>query len=162
MPTPTFASRAQLVRFIDPEHYQDNGRANVAAFIDDDSLSNAKYDGLSVNSMELHTRNQIAAIYEDKKKAARPIAVSVHLVSDYNSAFAGAGIAIEEVVHGEPPQAVWTFAAHGAQRPAYEHDPRDGNKSHCLVKVTCGFRTPLQWLQFARRLAYKPTYELVY
>lgn len=60
---PDFDADADLYRFIDEIYYQDTNRASPAAFMEDED---ATHDGLSVNSGEVETLNQVAANFSSK------------------------------------------------------------------------------------------------
>jgi hypothetical protein len=86
-------------------------------------------DGLSVNSLEIHTENQIAAIYAEKFDEERPVALSTPTIGDYNRAAEGVGLTIGGYNEGEPH---WTNPGPNGDEPSYKHDPKKGNDSHCF------------------------------
>jgi hypothetical protein len=111
-------------------------------------------DGLSVNSLEIHTSNQIAAIYAEKFNEKRPVAPSTPTIEDYNRAAEGVGLMIGGYYNDEPH---WTNPGPNGDEPSYKHDPKTGNDSHCLVRFTRLLDEKTAFL-FAVRMAYKPTY----
>jgi len=147
-----FEPNDRLARYIAPEYRQDNRRAKVTAFFDEPS---EKLDGLSVNSVAIHTLNQIAAIYEKKFSVQRPISISAPTISDYNVAAATAGVAIQR----DLDSGRWTSQVDGVNLNAYELNAKNGNESHCLVRYTSTLQR-FEMLKFAHRIAYKPTFGL--
>lgn len=88
---PKFAEGKQLARYIPPRFRQENRRAKKSAFMED---AGSTRDGLSVNALEVHSANQIAAIYEKKFKDPRPLAISTPEISKYNDSANAVGIKI--------------------------------------------------------------------
>lgn len=146
---PTFEFNKRLARYIEPEYRQSNKRAKVAAFLEDIETTN----GLSVNSLEIHTENQIASIYSEKFGDPRPVALCVHTVEQYNQAANEAQLN----VRFSDNQQCWVHSGPDGEEASYKYDPKAGNDSHCLVKFVTAF-DKLQAMRFARRMAYKPTY----
>jgi len=147
---PTFGANEKLARYIEPEYRQNNRRAKPSAFVED---PDSKKNGLSVNSLEIHTENQIASIYSTKFNEPRPIAITIHTVADYNAAAQDVGIRVIENADSH------IFEHEEADRRAdsYRLDKKKGNESHCLVRYTRLFEE-FQERRFAIRMAYKPTY----
>ena len=147
---PTFAANEKLTRYVEPGYRQSNKRAKVSAFLDDNEDSN----GLSVNSLEIHTEKQIASIYSEKfENSARPVAMCINTIEQYNKAAEEANLSIR---FSETLQC-WSHAGSGGEEVSYKHDPRAKNDSHCLVRFTTALD---EWkaFRFARRMASKPTY----
>jgi hypothetical protein len=113
-----------------------------------------------VNTLELHTENQIAAIYRDKFKAEHeggiPVAMSTPRIEDYNLAAEGVGLAIQRHRAAEPH---WTNAGPDGDEASYKHDPRTKNGSHRLVRFTRLLSEAAEF-RFAVRMARKPTYRV--
>lgn len=151
---PTFRANQRLARYIDPEFRQENRRAKPAAFMEDDE---ATRDGLSVNSLEIQSENQIAAFYANKFNEARPVALSTPCVEDYNiAATESAGLVISGY-HADAPH--WRNPNNGAEEASYLHNPKDKNESHCLVRYTRLLDEPTRF-RFAVRMARKPTFRM--
>ncbi len=147
---PTFEAQERLARYIRPEYRQGNKRAKLGAFMEDEA---ATKDGLSVNSLEVHTENQIATICEAKFNDPRPVALSIPTVDDFNESSNAAKFRV--AVHAAKQG--WTHSGPDGLEESYRHDPKPGNESHCLIRYTRLFDKS-QELRFARRMAYKPTY----
>lgn len=150
---PRFRIADKLARYIAPEYQQDNRRAKPPSFMEDHA---ATRDGLSVNSTEIHTENQIAAIFEKKFNDPRPIGISSPTIQDYNEAASSAGTMVRWLIETE----TWEHASTTGGETSYQNNPKDGNESHCLVRYTRHF-DDLADLRFARRMAYKPTFKLI-
>lgn len=154
---PTFAPNQRLARYIRPEYRQRTRRAKPPAFMQDPETTN---DGLSVNTLEVHTDNQIAAIYREKFKAeladgAIPVAMSTPRVEDYNIAAEGVGMAIAGHYPQEPH---WTNPGpDGHDEPSYVLNDKPKNESHCLVRFTRLLDEAAEF-RFAVRMARTPTY----
>ena len=150
---PRFRQLDELARYIAPEYRQNNKRACPSAFMEDHT---ATRDGLSVNSTEIQTEKQIAAIFEIKFNDPRPIGISTPKISDYNEAAAVAGTTVKRVIETE----AWRHASPTGDEESYQYNPKTDNESHCLVRYTRHFDDFAE-LRFARRLAYKPTFKLI-
>lgn len=149
---PKFAASEPLARYIAPEYRQGNRRPKVTAFMEESSSTR---NGLSVNSVAMQSEGQIAQIYSEKFESGhRPVALSVHSVSQYNDAAAEVGILVS-LDHGS---ATWMHNSPKGVAPSYKFDPKPGNPSHCLVAFTIAF-TRDQEFRFARRMAFKPTFK---
>ncbi len=148
--TPTFAAQERLARYIRPEYRQGTNRAKLGAFMEDETATRS---GLSVNSLEVHTENQIATICEGKFNDPRPVALSIPTVGEFNESANAARI--EVAIHAAKRR--WMHSGPNGLEDSYKHDPKLSNESHCLIKYTRLFDN-LQKLRFARRMAYKPTY----
>ena len=147
---PTFEAQERLARYIEPMYRQGNRRAKVAAFLDDKKDSN----GLSVNSLEIHSEHQIASIYSEKfEDGARPVAMCIHTIEQYNQAAEEANLSIR---FSQALQC-WSHTSSRGEEVSYKHDPKAKNDSHSLVRFTTAFGE-FQAFRFARRMAYKPTY----
>jgi hypothetical protein len=155
---PTFSEDAFLARYIKPEYRQGSRRAKVTAFMED---QDATQNGLSVNSIEVESEGEIAEVYAKAFDEERPVALCVHTVADYNSAADQAGTGIRR----NEASGAWEHDDCGSVVRSYKHDPKDktanklANKSHCLAVFTTSFDA-LAALKFARRMAYKETYDL--
>lgn len=147
---PTFAAQERLARYIRPEYRQGKKRAKPGAFMEDEA---ATKDGLSVNSLEVHTENQIATICEVKFNDPPPFALSIPTVDEFNESANVVRIGVE--IHAAKQR--WMHSGPNGLEDSYKHDPKPGNESHCLIRYTRLFDN-LQKLRFARRMAYKPTY----
>jgi hypothetical protein len=150
---PSFGANQRLARYIDPEFRQETRRAKPPAFMEEEGTTR---DGLSVNSLEIHTENQIAAIYAEKFKEERPVALSTLSIEDYNRAAAEAGLSIQGY-HADDPH--WTHVGPKGDEPSYRHDPKIKNESHCLVSYTRLLNEVAEF-RFAVRMARKPTFRL--
>lgn len=150
---PTFAAHERLARYIKPEYRKDYGeikRPKVPAFMDVETP-----DGLSVNSLELATESQVAAIYRAKFNEGS-VALSSPTIEDYNRAAAGR---VKITGPNAAPKPMWTNNGPEGEEESYKHDAKNGNSSHCLVRY---FRLLEESAQFfiARKLAAKPTYKV--
>ena len=139
-------------RYIAPEYRQGTKRAKVPAFMEDQS---ATQNGLSVNSLEIHTENQIAAIYANRFNQQRPIAISTPKIDDYNKAARAVNVAIKF----EPTTKRWVHTGPSGLEESYKHDPKRNDDSHSLIRYTRLF-DEFQAFRFAHRMARKPTYGL--
>lgn len=149
---PKFAESEPLARYIAPEYRQGNRRPKVTAFMEESSGSR---NGLSVNSVAMQSEGQIAQIYSEKFESRhRPVALTIHIVSQYNEAAAEVGI----LVSLDKDKATWTHQSPKGVAASYKFDPKPGNPSHCLVAFTTAF-TVDQEFRFARRMAFKPTFK---
>ena len=149
---PTFGAQEKLARYIEPEYRQGSKRAKVGAFME---VHDATRNGLSVNSLEIHTENQIAAIYANKLDKLRPVAISISTIDDYNEAARAVNVAVAI----EPTTKRWVHTGPNGSEESYKHDPKLNNDSHCLVRFTRHFNES-QAFRFAHRMARKPTYRL--
>jgi hypothetical protein len=131
MPQPvTFRPKSKLVRFIHPEHRTRNGRAMAAAFALRRSI---KETALSVNTTELRTEKQIAAICRTKFNCPDDdIAVCAHTVEDYNLAAGYVGIAVT-ATNRQGRHTGWIYQHNVSQGVPYQVDARPGDPSHSLV-----------------------------
>jgi len=150
--TPTFAAQERLARYIRPEYRQGTNRAKLGAFMEDET---ATRNGLSVNSLEVHTENQIATICEGKFNDPRPVALSIPTVGEFNESANAARI--EVAIHTAKRR--WMHSGPNGLEDSYKHDRKLSDESHCLIRYTRLFDN-LQKLRFARRMAYKPTYRV--
>ena len=149
---PTFEFNKKLARYIRAEYRQENRRAKPPAFMDVNSK-----DGLSVNSLEVSTKNQIAAVYREKfPEDAKRVAICENKIEQYNDAAAGAGLFVEWVVESK----AWFHSGSSGRMQSYIHDPKTNNDSHSLVKFTSGV-DDFNEMRFAHRMARKPTFRLV-
>lgn len=151
--TPSFGKSEKIARYVAPENRQKNRRAKIAAFIEDNVTPRT---GLSVNSLEVHTENQIASIYEKKFGDARPLGIAFRKISDVNTASADANITVQ----WDDDQQKWQYERQAAFHDAYRHDKKATDDSHSLCRMTMHFDDH-QDLKFARRIASKPTYKML-
>jgi len=150
---PDFDENSEVFRHIRAIYYQSSRRAKFPAFMDENSASG---NGLSVNSGEVQTINQVASIYASKSGEDRPVAISNHSVGDYNTA--AARVSVSVTYHTE--LRAWIFPSTEGVEHAYLHDPKVGNPSHSLVRFTRHLDDK-QAQKFAMRMAYKPSYTMV-
>lgn len=150
---PTFKQRSILTRYIDREYRGKKNRPKRGAY---QRSEGEKY--LSVNSLEIHTRNQVAAIYaEIFENGNRPVALTEPRVSNYNAVANEVGVTVRyNAVAG-----YWEFHENGLSAPAYRHHVRTRNESHCGVEFVRAFDDYKEF-QFAIRMAKSKTYKLVY
>lgn len=150
---PKFREIDRLARYIEPDYRQGNRRAKPPAFMSEPGTQD---NGLSVNSVEIHTENQIAAIYEKKFSDSRRLAISTPNIEEYNAAAIEAGTQIRWSIY----RTRWEHPGDIAPDASYVHDLKVGNESHCLVKYTTSMGDYAE-LRFARRMAYKPTFKMI-
>ncbi|MDA1091248.1 MAG: hypothetical protein O3A85_13160 [Proteobacteria bacterium] len=148
---PQFRAKNKLARYIPEEYRQSTKRASASAFIEDPE---ATKDGLSVNSLEIETTNQIAANYAAKFSKTRPVGVCVHTIEQYNTAAMEAGLTFQWDI------TIWKHFPPPGGEQSYEHNPKPHNDSHSLVKYTCQFND-YQEIRFATRMANKPRFKMV-
>lgn len=150
---PDFDEKSEVLRHIRAIYYRSSRRAKFPAFMEENRASG---NGLSVNTAEVQTINQVASIYATKSGEDRPVAISIHSVGDYNTAAARVSVDVSYDV-GER---AWVFTSADGVEHAFLHDPKTGNSSHCLVRFTRHFDEK-QAQKFAMRMAYKPKYTMV-
>ena len=148
---PTFPAKAQLLRHVDRDE-RHGKRASLGAF-----MPNPGDNHLSVNSLELETRAQIAKYYADVfgNEDGR-VAVCMHAVLEYNDSGkkAGCWIAFNRA------ESIWEFPEiSGQTAAAYRHRPVKrrpefpfASASHCGVEFVRAL-ADLKLRQFARRMA---------
>lgn len=150
---PDFDEKSEVFRHIRAIYYQSDRRAKFPAFMEGNSASR---NGLSVNSGEVQTINQVASIYAINSGEDRPVAISIHSVEDYNTAAARVSVNVTY----DAGQRAWVFTSADGVEHAYLHDSKTGNPSHCLARFTRHFDGK-QAQKFAMRMAYKPRYTMV-
>ena len=149
---PRFGKRSVLCRYIDREYRKRNNRPNPNAYR---LTPNEKY--LSVNSLEIHTRNQVAAIYAEKfENGNRPVALAEPTVSIYNAAASEVGVTVAY----NSDAGYWHFSENGNATPAYLHHGREHNESHCGVEFVRAL-DDFKEFQFSVRMAKSKTYKSV-
>ena len=88
MPDPDFSRGKKLARYIRKDWRQPNGRPAPFAF-----RKVSPSDKLSVNTLSMETKRQIAAAYADKwESEIRPVAMTVCNVEKYVDAAKAAGV----------------------------------------------------------------------
>lgn len=150
---PNFRQDDKLARYIAREYRQNNNRAKVPAFMEDHA---ATRDGLSVNSLEIETENQIAANYAMQFKDDRPVGVSIHTIDQYNTAAAEAGTTVRWIIESE----AWQHSSPNGDEESYRHNPKQNNDSHSLVRFTRHFDDHFEF-RFAKRMAHKPRFKMI-
>lgn len=150
--TPSFRERSVLSRYIDREYRGKNNRPNPNAYR---RTPNEKY--LSVNSLEIQKRKQVAAIYAHIfENGNRPVAFAEPTVSNYNAAASEVGVTVDYNAHA----GYWQFSENANATPAYLHHWRENNESHCgveFVRVLDDFKE----FRFSLRMARSKTYKFV-
>lgn len=149
----TFREHSILTRYIRQEYRgRKKNRPKPSAY-----QRAPKEQHLSVNSTDIHSVRQIAAIYADIfENGNRPVALTQPRVSDYNFAADHVGLT---VTYNEP-KGRWEFFEHNAVTPAYLHHARERNESHCgveFVRALADFKE----FQFATRMAKSKTYKMI-
>lgn len=152
---PRFRVGDRLVRYIAPEHRQSSRRAKPGAFMED--VATTSRDGLSVNSLEMATKKQIATIYSVKFSDPRPVAISSPTIATYNNAVQAATTIS---ISWNSARSRWEHQGPNGLETSYLHNPKHNNESHCLIRYTRHL-DDFEQLKFARRMAYQPTYESV-
>ena len=150
--TPSFQERSVLCRYVDREYRRRNNRPNPNAYR---RTPNEKY--LSVNSLEIHTRKQVAAIYADLfENGNRPVAFAETMVSNYNVAASDVGLTVAY----NSDAGYWQFFENGNATPAYLHHGREHNESHCGVEFVRAL-DDFKEFRFSVRMAQSKTYKSV-
>ncbi len=150
--TPSFRERSVLSRYIDREYRRRNKHPNPNAYR---RTPNEKY--LSVNSLEIHTRKQVAAIYADLfENGNRPVAFAEPMVSNYNAAASEVGLTVAYNLDA----GYWQFFENGNATPAYLHHGREHNESHCGVEFVRAL-DDFKEFRFSVRMAQSKTYKSV-
>lgn len=151
--TPRFRQKDRLARYIAPEHRKDGMRAKPPAFMEG---QNSKKDGLSVNSLEVESINQIAKTFSAKFNEKGPVGISIPTIQEYNEAANHVGL---QVLWSDA-NSRWEHQGPSAIEASFVQDPKDGNRSHCLVKFTLALNDYNDF-RFACSMARKPTYRMV-
>ncbi len=144
--TPTFRPNSELVRYVSPEFRAKDGRVMPAAY-----HLRPEEDHLSVNSTEVHTEKQIAAIYKQKFSEPGPLVVHMPTIEQYVEAAAHTGLRLARSSAND----TWVYQRDTKDLPAFLHRPKEGNASHCGVEFV-KHMTQNEMNKFALRIAYKP------
>jgi hypothetical protein len=162
---PTFGSRTQLVRYVDPLNRQPGNRPAFAAFLPDEvAPGEEESNHLSVNSLELESLHAIAAYHRWRAQEDQgPVALTIHKVVDYNDA---ANKSNARIAYNHTDKR-WEFAERRDKvSPAYRYRPvrRDdytaGSPSRCGVEYVRVF-DEYAATRFARRLS-EGRFQVVY
>jgi hypothetical protein len=149
-PVPSFASRKQLARYVDPDDLRRGGRVSSAEF-----LPNPGATHLSVNSLELEPLHTIAAYYQERfKGGVGQVAIVCRKVWDYTDAGRSAGVSIKF----NKAEGKWKFDTGHGLAVAYKHIPQTRipkSYSHCGVQFINAGTDELILNKIARRLAHK-------
>ncbi len=149
---PTFKEISVLTRYIHPEFRGKNNRPKPSAY---QRSHSERY--LSVNSLEIHSLKQVAAIYADIfENENRPVALTQPSVSDYNGVAGQVGV----IINYNASAGYWEFHESDILTPAYLHHARVRNESHCGVEFVRVF-DDFQEFRFAGRMARSKTYKFV-
>jgi hypothetical protein len=120
-------------------------------------MPNPEHDHLSVNALELESRDQIAQYYTDVfGSEEEKVAVCIHRVLEYNDSGKKAGCWVE----WNRANSTWEFPeTNGTRGMAYRHRPVKRTEnfphvswSHCGVEFVRAL-ADLKLRQFARRMA---------
>ena len=155
MKTPTLARGQKLARSIHPDDCGKKNRPKPSAY----QRSNETY--LSVNSLEVQTKKQVAQIYSERWFGGeRPVAMTVLTTDIYCEAGRAVGCPIEL----DEDSRLWSFGGPDGREAAFKHRPKHGatpvDPSHSGVEFVCTFND-YQDFQFSMRLVHKATYSLV-
>jgi len=147
-PVPSFATRSELARYVDPDELKRGGRVSSGAF-----LPNPDDDYLSVNSLEVESLQTIAAYYQRQFKAGvGEVAAICCKVWAYNDAARRACISIKF----NRTESKWTYDAGWGPADAYKHRPQTRTPmsySHCGVEYINAKADELIVKKIARRLS---------
>lgn len=150
--TPSFRERSILARYVHVEYRGKNNRPKPSAYR---RSPGEKY--LSVNSLEIHTRNQVAAIYADIfENGNRPVTLTEPMVSNYNARAREVGVTVSY----NADDGHWQFDENGIATPAYLHHLKPHNESHCGVEFVRIF-DDFKEFQFSIRMVRSRTYKFV-
>jgi hypothetical protein len=163
---PTFAERQEFARYIDEINRLSGNRPAPAAFIDLPADDPSDHH-LSVNSLEMESRHEIAASH---RRRVSPIdgkvALCIHRIHHYNDAARKAGI---DLRHNKN-SARWEFTGlTGAPEQAYRYRPvlkseipvELRSKSHCGVEYACMMKRN-EAQKFARQLTKNQKFHLFF
>ncbi len=156
MKRPSFSTKSLLARYVDEVNRLSGNRPAVATFLD--PATNDPNDHLSVNSLEVESRKEIADYYRWKFQGDQGrVALCIHQVHEYTDVGKKCGIRISY----DRPSAKWQFAAATKWEDAYRHrpvpahgTPPTGSPSHCGVEFKRALKEHTAG-QFARRLSAK-------
>jgi len=151
MPDPDFSRGKKLARYIRKDWCQPNGRPAPFAF-----RKASPSDSLSVNTLTIETKRQIAAAYAGKwENDKRPVAMTVCNVEKYVDAANAVGVELTEV----SAEKNWSFQDGDDAQPGFSHTPKDWSKSHSECNFTASFADS-QDFKFAGRMANGTTFQM--
>ena len=128
----SFGANQRLARYIDPEFRQRDEKGKATSIYGRRGEQPETVSPLTVSKFTLNNF-KITAIYAEKFKEERPVALSTPSIEDYNRAAAEAGLSIQGY-HADDPH--WTHVGPKGDEPSYRHDPKIKNEFHCLVSYT--------------------------
>lgn len=151
MPDPDFSSGKNLARYIKKVWCQPNRHPAPFAF-----RRACPTDRLSVNTLTIETKRQIAAAYAGKWESnKRPVAMTVCNVEKYVDAAKAAGVELT----GVSAEKNWSFQDGDGTQPGFSHTPKNWSESHSECNFTASF-TEAQDFKFAGRMAAGTTYKM--